>query len=251
MTDEQNKVIVWFSCGAASAVAAKIALEKYGPQTRFCYTDTGSEHRDNVRFISDCEKWLGIKVEVLRSKEYKDTWEVFEKNRFLSSPQGARCTAALKKIPSRQVLEVGDVEVFGYTAEESKRLERFKQQNPERVIDCPLIDKHLTKQDCFGILHSAGIELPAMYKLGFRNNNCIACVKARDSIDYWKRIRKYFPEQFLRMATLERELSYPINRIGVKGERKKIFLDEIPDGEPEQNDPDISCGLFCGTESSE
>ena len=164
---------------------------------------------------------------------------------------GAPCTGAMKRIPSDKVWQIGDVEIFGYTADESSRLERFREQNNERLIECPLIDRCLTKEDCFGILDREGIRLPDMYKLGFRNNNCLGCVKARDSIDYWKRIRKFFPEKFERMAGIERNIGHTINRERVNGERVPIFLDEIPEGDPNPKaaDPNIQCGLFCMAES--
>ncbi len=54
------------------------------------------------------------------------------------------------------------------------------------------------------MIERAGIELPAMYKLGYRNNNCIGCPKG--GMGYWNKIRVDFPEVFERMAALQREL---------------------------------------------
>jgi 3'-phosphoadenosine 5'-phosphosulfate sulfotransferase (PAPS reductase)/FAD synthetase len=241
-----GRVIAWFSCGAASAVATKLTLEKYN-EVDIYYTDTGSEHEDNTRFLADCEKWFNQKINVLKSDKYENIWEVFEKTRFLSSPYGAPCTGAMKKDPCNGIWKMGDVEVFGYTSDEKHRVERWKKNNNERVIECPLIDKQLDKSDCLGMLERVGIELPTMYKLGFRNNNCIGCVKAQ-SVDYWKRIRKHFPNRFNHMAKLERELNHAINRVTQKGERLKVFLDEIPEGDPKGEDAKISCGLFCMSE---
>ena len=48
---------------------------------------------------------------------------------------------------------------------------------------------------------------------------------------------------------LEREFDHAINRVTVKGERVKVFLDEISLGDPTGADPKISCGLFCMSES--
>jgi len=244
---QKQKVIAWFSCGAASAVATKLAIEKYGT-VHIYYTDTGSEHEDNPRFIADCEKWFGQKINVLKSDKYNDAMEVCEKARYLSSANGAPCTGAMKKEPANGIWNIGDIEIFGYTSDEGHRLERWKRDNSERTIECPLIDTHLTKEDCLGMLERVGIEIPAMYKLGFRNNNCIGCVKARDSIDYWKRVRKYFPAQFERVAKLEKELGYAINRITRNGEKISVPLYEIPEGDPKGADPKISCGLFCMSE---
>jgi 3'-phosphoadenosine 5'-phosphosulfate sulfotransferase (PAPS reductase)/FAD synthetase len=47
-----GRVICRFSCGAASAVATKLAIEKYG-KVEIYYNDTGSEHEDNPRFMKD------------------------------------------------------------------------------------------------------------------------------------------------------------------------------------------------------
>ena len=55
------RTIAWFSCGAASAVATKIAL-KENPDIEIVYQDTGGEHKDNIRFLKDCEKWFGKKI---------------------------------------------------------------------------------------------------------------------------------------------------------------------------------------------
>jgi 3'-phosphoadenosine 5'-phosphosulfate sulfotransferase (PAPS reductase)/FAD synthetase len=242
-----GRVISWFSCGAASAVATKLAIEKYGT-VEIYYTDTGSEHEDNPRFLADCEKWFGQEITILKSDKFANVWEVFEKARFLSSPYGAPCTGAMKKDPANGIWRVGDVEIFGYTSDEQHRVERWQANNTERIIECPLIDKHLDKSDCLGMLDRVGIKLPEMYALGFRNNNCRGCVKAQ-SIDYWKRTRLHFPDVFERMAKLEREFDHAINRVTVKGERVKVFLDEIPQGDPTGADPKISCGLFCMSES--
>jgi hypothetical protein len=50
--DATPRTIVWFSAGAASAVAAKLTLAE-GPAV-LAYTNPGSEHPDNERFIADC-----------------------------------------------------------------------------------------------------------------------------------------------------------------------------------------------------
>ena len=243
-----GRIVSHFSCGSASAVATKLSIKKYGT-VEIVYCDTGSEHPDNKRFMRDCEEWFGQSVKVVKSEKFSNIYEVFEARRFLVSHQGAPCTGELKKIPGDTTWEIGDTEIFGYTADENKRLERWRKNNFERIIECPLIDNQLSKSDCLGMLDRAGIEIPMMYKLGFKNNNCIGCVKARDSIDYWKRVRKHFPKQFNKTAKLERKLNININRVTKKGIRLAVFLDEIEPGDPKGADPDIQCGLFCMAES--
>lgn len=243
-----GRVIAHFSCGGASACATKLAIAKY-PDLEIYYTDPGSEHPDNVRFLRDCERWFGKYVRVLKSDKYANIDEVFMDKRFLVSHQGAPCTGEMKKIPGNAVTAIGEVEIFGYTVEEKHRVARWKDNNPERIIECPLIEKGMDKADCLGMLERVGITLPTMYKLGFRNNNCIGCVKARDNLDYWKRVRLHFPEVFARRARQERELNITINRVTKDGVRSEIYLDEIEAGDPKGADPQISCGLFCMAEA--
>ena len=124
------------------------------------------------------------------------------------------------------------------------RVERFIKQNSERKIKPILIEKGFSKADCLGYLAKSGIELPAMYKLGYQNNNCIGCVKGQAG--YWNKIRKDFPEVFDRMAKVERELNAAINKKYVKGERIRVFLDEMPEDMGRNvKEPEISCGIIC------
>lgn len=86
----EPRILCWFSCGAASAVATKMILNEYPDKDVIpVYCDTNSEHEDNVRFLSDCEKWFGKPVTILKSGEYEDTWDVWEKRRYLSGVKGA------------------------------------------------------------------------------------------------------------------------------------------------------------------
>ena len=54
-------IAVWFSCGAASAVAAKMTIDKYGKDYRVLVVNNPikEEDEDNVRFKKDVEQWIG------------------------------------------------------------------------------------------------------------------------------------------------------------------------------------------------
>jgi hypothetical protein len=53
---QESRVLAWFSCGDASAVAAKLACEKYGERCQVIHCDTlAYEHPDNRRFLKDEE----------------------------------------------------------------------------------------------------------------------------------------------------------------------------------------------------
>ena len=242
-----GRVLCWFSCGAASAVAAKLAIEKYD-LVEVLYCDTlAYEHPDNKRFLSDCEEWFGQEVKLLRSKEYTDIYDVFERTRWLVGTAGARCTTELKKRVRLDYQEPDDIHVFGYTWEEAHRIERMGLEHPD--LDCffPLYEGRLTKRACLARLVDEGIDLPMMYKLGYNNNNCIGCVKGQAG--YWNKIRKDFPEAFERMAKMERELNAAINKRYVDGKRTRIFLDELPlDMGRHDEEPPMDCGVLCQVE---
>lgn len=229
-------VILWFSCGAASAVACKMALEKY-PEARIVYQHIGSAHEDNARFLADCERWYDRKIEIIQSRFYTDQFHVIKATRYINGPKGARCTTELKK-KLRKYFELQNTgittQIFGFTAEEQKRADK-----PEmRGFTFPLIERGIYKAECYQILNAKNIELPAMYRIGFNNNNCIGCVKG--GMGYWNRIRISFPDCFEKMAKLEREIGHSC--------LKECFLDELDPNRGEHDEPEISCDLFCYAE---
>lgn len=231
------RTISWFSCGAASAVATKLC-----PEAEPVYCETGAEHPDNERFLSDCEAWFGRLVTRLKSDEYTDTWDVWEKTRWLAGIKGARCTTELKVAPRLAFQRPDDVHVFGYTADKADvtRANKLRENYPEMTIETPLIERELTKANCIEMVRRAGIELPPLYAMGFKNNNCLPCVKAT-SPDYWALVRKCFPDKFDRMAKLSRELKVRLCRID--GER--AFIDEIPLDHPTTDPIQPSCDFLC------
>ena len=250
MKKHTGRVICWFSCGAASAVATKLALNQY-PDAEIIYQDTGSEHSDSERFLSECEEWYGRKIKRLKSDKYTDIWDVFEKTKYLVGTNGARCTGELKRRVAENYIRHGnDLEVFGYTADERERVERFIINNNERKIWPILVERELDKTNCLALLKSAGIEIPEMYKLGYHNNNCIGCVKG--GAGYWNKIRQDFPETFAKMSKLERKLNAAINKKNVNGERVLVFLDELPiDMGNHKKEINMDCGILCAATESE
>ena len=232
------RIVCWFSCGAASAVATKLAIAENAGKLPLiiAYTEVVEEHPDNKRFLKDCEEWFGQEVLIIGNDKYKRSiYETF-KTSAMNIKGSAPCTQKLKKQVRLKFQQVNDRQVFGYTAEEQTRLDRFIDANNDVDIWTPLIDKGLSKEDCLGMLRNANIELPAMYRLGYHNNNCIGCVKG--GMGYWNKIKVDFPKHFDRMAELER----------FKGQTvlKDRYLDELQptDGNypTEQN---IECSIFC------
>lgn len=237
-----SRVLVWYSDGAASACAAKLAIEKYGDRVEVVKCDTtSSEHPDNERFRRDVEAWIGKPVTLIRSEKYIDVDDLFEKRTYMAGIAGAICTTELKKFPRFAYQQPDDIHVFGYTADEKKRVRDFEANNPELICEWILCDQGYTKASCILWLAQIGIRLPRMYQLGFDHNNCLGCVKAT-SPGYWNRTRQLFPEVFERRARRSREIGAKLVRL----HGKRIFLDELPaDAGIEESDGDIECGPFC------
>lgn len=238
-----ERTVCWFSCGAPSAVAAKIAISE-GPAI-VVYTEVIEEHEDNKRFLADCEKWLGQSIVRIKNEKYGGSiYEVFKRSRYLVGPGGAACTRLLKKGVRQQFERPTDRQVFGYTVEEQNRVDRFIDANSEVNIWCPLIERGLTKPNCKAMIERAGIELPMMYRLGYQNNNCIGCVKGQAG--YWNKIRVDFPEVFERMAKTEELLGRTVCKVERGGVRTRPSLRDLPlDAGNYPAEPEVECGIFC------
>jgi hypothetical protein len=246
--DNVDRVVCWFSCGATSAVATKLALEKYRDTLPvvIAYCDTRSEHFDNYRFIRDCEKWYEQEILMLHNPKYFDIWDVYSKTKYIAGIYGARCTIELKKKVRQKFENLDkDLQIFGYDFDENKRINRFKQNNPEMNVEFILYDLGIVKSDCMIKIMKAGIDIPMMYKLGYKNNNCIGCAKGAKG--YWNKIRVDFPEAFEKMARTEEILGAKLNIITKNGKTKHISLRELPKNVGiYKSELPISCDIVCG-----
>jgi hypothetical protein len=238
-----SRLVCWFSCGAASAVATKLAISQFGLTHDIVIARcvVREEHPDNDRFSADCEKWFGMPITNMINEEFDGSiYNVIIKRKYISGVQGAPCTMLLKKQVRLDFQRPDDKHIMGYCAEEQDRFDSFLDANN---IDCeaPLIDRKLSHADCLGMLKNAGIELPVMYKLGYKHNNCLGCVKSTGS-GYWNKIKLDFPEKFWMMAGMSRVLGVKMARNG----QERIYLDEIKPGMGRyQDEPEVQCGIFC------
>jgi hypothetical protein len=226
--------VSWFSAGVSSFIACYLEKETID---KIMYIHIDDQHEDTMRFLRDCEKALGKKIEILQSP-YKSVGRVIKQFRTTNTIYGAKCTDILKK-RVRKEWEYGKTDltyVWGYDFSEQHRAERIKENFPEHQHIFPLIERGLTKEDCHGLCNSLGIKRPKMYDLGYRNNNCIGCVKG--GMGYWNKIRKDFPEVFKIRAEQEREVGHSC----ING----VYLDEL---EPDRGrfDDEVleECSIFC------
>jgi len=249
MTSIKDKtIVVWFSCGAASAVAAKKSIELYGADNtiRVVNNPIAEEDPDNRRFLKDVEKWLGVEIESCTHPKFPNCSivEVFDKRKFMSGPKGAPCTSLLK-IEARKLWEKTndfDYLVMGFTVDEKDRSDSFIEGERANLIPV-LIDLQITKKQCYKIILDAGIALPDVYLKGMPNANCIGCVKAT-SPTYCNHVREVFPIQFAERAEQSRRIGAKLVRV----KNVRLFLDELDPlamGRPMKDTVDFECGLFC------
>jgi hypothetical protein len=240
-----SRIVSHFSCGAASAVATKLALAEYPPERVVILRAwILEEHEDNDRFSADCERWFGHPITVLRDEKYgASAIEVFKAKRYLKGLYGAPCRKALKS----DVLEAaglpGDVWVLGYTAEEEDRLNEFLDANNGQQVICPLIKHGLMKSDCLAMVERAGIELPKMYQLGYNNNNCRCCVKGGEG--YFNRQRVDFPEHFAALADVQESIGPGAFLFRDRKTGERFSLRNLPPDKGRHKEPEISCSFYC------
>jgi hypothetical protein len=251
-----SRIVCQFSCGAASAVAAKLTLAQH-PDAILVNAFIKNECEDNRRFLADCERWLGRTVTVLRDQKYgADVITVFRTVGYIKGPNGASCTSRIKRGLLRTFEQPGDVLVLGFTAEEQERYDDWLQDWPDRPIMAPLIERGLTKEDCKAMVLRAGIELPLQYRRGYANANCKVCIKG--GMGYMRAAREDFPIEFEEMCAAEDYVH------SLHGDNARIFrhrsgphvgqrfaLRDLPDGPVDRNDGPPECGLFCESAEQE
>ena len=237
MENEKLKVC-WISAGVSSFIAGYLERDTID---KFIYIDIDDQHPDSMRFITDCERALGKKIEILKSPYGSVENAIKAAGGVIKMPKGfAPCTAWLKKRVRKEweyEHRDNDIEyVWGFDCDEGRRAERLRETMFEFAHVFPLIEKNLTKQDAHGICERLGISRPAMYDLGYNNNNCIGCVKG--GMGYWNKIRIDFPEVFEHRARLEREIGIRI--------LKECYLDELDPNRGRLSDEiPIDCGIMC------
>lgn len=238
-----RRTIIWWSTGAASAIAARLLLRQV-PEAIIARCETNNEDEDNYRFEQDVSRWLNREITILQSEKYDSVPDVWEKRRYMAGVEGALCTVEMKVVPRLVFQLPTDIHAFGYTADalDVARFERLRETYPELTVRAPLIEHGITKAASMAMVERAGIRLPRSYAWGFPNANCLktGCVKAT-SPDYWALVRKWVPEGFAATAAQARALDVRLCRID--GERR--FIDEIPDDQPMLHPIVPACDFLC------
>ena len=237
---ENKQIIAWWSGGVTSAVTCKICIDLFGLENcRFIFIDTFNEDDDTYRFKNDCEKWYGKEIETITSiikpvvesyteseinkdglafdkslqkvpnKKYNSIQDVWFKYNSLNSASGAVCSSELKR-RTREIWQKEnffDYQAFGFEIEEPKRAKGLSMNHQDARPIFPLLLFGYSKKDCIKIIQNAGIEIPVMYKLGFKNNNCFKTGCVQGGFGYWQKMEREYPDKFNEMALIEHQLT--------------------------------------------
>lgn len=270
---DKKDVICWWSGGITSAVACKVAIDLFGiDRCRVVMIDTFNEHPDTYRFKEDCSKWYGKQIEVITDigKQYENIQDVWRKHKSLNVATGAICSTQLKRRVREKWQETVDYDyqVFGFEFDkkEFNRAKSLEMNHPKAKSIYPLLMFGYDKDKCIEIVQEAGIEIPIMYKMGFRNNNCFGTGCVQGGIGYWQKMKRDFPDKFNEMADMEHELTAlkgsPVTMLKDQSKSAKetgnilVFLRKHPDypnlksidDMPEcEVKPLFECNGFCGT----
>lgn len=205
--------IARISGGKASAVAADMAISRYGRKNVWLrFEDTLAEDPDLYRFLDDCMRRWGGKL--YRGCDGRTPLQVAEERMIIPNSAMAPCSFELKIQPFgawlwRVPKPVTVLSGLGW--QEPQRINRImrwhrhrqKWRRPQgfaRLIpgvyeDFPLLWKPIDFRPLDDIIHSWGIEIPALYLSGMPHNNCGgACV--RQGISEWVRLLHTYPERF-------------------------------------------------------
>ena len=219
-----KKIIAWWSGGVTSAVTCKLCIDLYGlKNVRFIFIDTHNEDEDTYRFKKDCEKWYGAKIETISGVEkYGTIEEIWRKHKSLNVATGAICSTVLKRKVREdwQKANEYDYQAFGFELWEAKRAVGMVLNHKKAKPIFPLMLYGYSKKDCIGIVQEAGLEIPRMYKLGYKNNNCFKTGCVQGGIGYWQKIKREYPLKFEAMAQMEHELT------NAKGEPVTMLKDQ-------------------------
>lgn len=270
-----EKIVCWWSGGVTSAVACKIAIDMYGKENcSVIFIDTGNEDDDTYRFMKDCEKFYGLKIESITKlgSEYESIQDVWEKYLSLNVASGAVCSSELKRNARQKWMKQNDFkhQVFGFDINEPKRVKGMVKNHSNTNPIFPLLFYGYDKIKCIKIIESWGLEIPRMYSLGFSNNNCFKTGCVQGGIGYWQKIMKEYPDKFDAMAKVEHDLTNqrgePVTMLkdqskeAIKNGNRLVFLKPHPDypnhkdltmmkGRPVE--PLVECNGFCGPKDAE
>jgi 3'-phosphoadenosine 5'-phosphosulfate sulfotransferase (PAPS reductase)/FAD synthetase len=247
------KHIVALSGGLASAWVAIWAVQnrvKLKMENLVLYfNDTHWEHEDLYRFLDDLEDFLCYPITI--DSDGRDPEQLFYDEKILGSNMVPVCSRKLKGEMLQKYVERGDIVYFGIDETEFHRAGRINMIYTGFGVwsKFPLIEQKITKEQVKEKINEIGIEIPVMYKMGFKHNNCSGgCV--RQGKASWKLLLETMPDVYAERERLEREFSEKAGKKctflkGVSLQQVREAIEMQPDLFNDEDLDGIDCMGFC------
>ncbi len=201
-----SRNIIALSGGLASAYTADFVLKNIDCNAILYFNDTKWEHEDLFRFLKDLENYWN--KEIFFDVNGSSPEDIFYEKNFLGNNRVPLCSRFLKAEMLQKFAQKGDTLFFGIDLLEKHRAVRIAQvySNLEMKTRFPLIENEILKPEIYKWLKNIGIEIPALYKMGFKHNNCSGgCV--RSGKKQWLHLLKVLPKVYEERERVENEFS--------------------------------------------
>lgn len=204
-TAMSEKSVISFSGGLGSFLSAYLLRDK---DCELVFCDTLTEDPDLYRFIDEVAEKL--KLPLIKLRDGRDVWQVFEDVKFIGNSRIAPCSKELKTKPFRKYLKENYkpedcILILGFSGNELHRLERAKKNWQPYKVDSVIKDLIFTRDAALKALKELDIRIPKLYELGFEHNNCGGfCVRAGTA--QFRKLYKEFPERYKHHAEQEQRL---------------------------------------------
>ncbi len=213
-----NKHVIHYSFGITSAVTASLVIKEKGKEnTILLFHDTKEEANDCYRFGREVAAYLGMSI--TEKSDGRSVTQLFKDEKYLGNNRNTPCSRVLKQEQGnryvKEFIECGyDVTIYeGMTSpDDNHRLTGRRAAFADLGADVrfPLIEQHLSKDDCKRIVIECwGIRLSDSYN-HFEHDNCLnrGCVKG--GLAYYGLLYLYKHEAWKKAAAEEEEFGHSI-----------------------------------------
>jgi hypothetical protein len=229
--------------GVQSNAALVLSAQKKLPYTHFIFANVGNdtENPETLEYVEKYAKPYAEKhglfiIEIQKSSNSEEKSTLYKE--LLSSERSVTIPMFIDGVPIRRECtsnwKIAVVEKFmreyagakrkrkrpigiGISLDEFKRM-RTNSDDRVTIMEYPLIDLRLTREDCVELILEAGLPVPP-------KSSCWFCPYKK--ISEWKNLKNEKPELFLKAIELEKKLSkqiYENSTALLTG--KKVFLEE-------------------------
>lgn len=194
---EKNN-IVSLSGGKDSTAMLLLMIEKAEPIHSVVFFDTGWEFPQMYEHIDRLECYTGIEIVRLRPNIPFDELLIRYSWPWM---QGRWCTRAKINKINAYCKKNNGIENIGFSVEEKKRTQTKEMQKKTDKVRFPLIRWGITEGKALEICYRHGFYWDGLYR-HFKRVSCFCC-PLKGSPNAWRKIRRYYPDQWAKMLYID------------------------------------------------